>query len=279
MNTGGGNAGTAQFQAEPFMFWTRVASSAVLAPIALAAVFLGYPLFHILVALMAAAVLWEFTQIVDRSPLSVRIGIALFVTVLCVGLATFNIAVALIFVALSWILLLLFDGSERRFTSSSLQAGLLCASIPAIGLVVAEAFGDAHTIFWLLAVVWGTDVGAYVVGRMIGGPRLAPVISPNKTWAGAIGGIVLAIVAACLANIALGVGVSATNVAYAAGLSVIAQLGDLAESRFKRQHDVKDSGTWVPGHGGVMDRLDGLWTAAPVTALICVAQDGGIGSW
>ena len=74
-------------------------------------------------------------------------------------------------------------------------------------------------------------------------------------------------------------GVTLLNLLYAAGLSVVAQAGDLIESKLKREHDVKDSGTWIPGHGGVMDRVDGFWTAAPVTALICAAHGGGVASW
>ncbi|MEX1147335.1 MAG: phosphatidate cytidylyltransferase, partial [Sphingomonadales bacterium] len=112
------------------------------------------------------------------------------------------------------------------------------------------------------------DIGGYFAGRRIGGPRLAPGISPNKTWAGLLGGMLLSVIAA------LGLGILFTFsvpawwlVAAGAGLAIWAQAGDLAESAMKRHFGVKDSGTIIPGHGGVMDRLDGLVVVAPAVAL------------
>jgi len=279
MNIAVENAVTALSRASRTMFWTRVLTSAVLAPAALGAAYIGYPVFHILSAAMAAAVLWEFVQIVETRPMSTIIGFALFVTVLSIGIATANTGLAIGSVLVGWVVLVLLDRSHRCFTGASIQAGLLYAALPAIGIVVVESTGGSATIFWLFAVVWGTDVGAYAAGQLIGGPRLAPVISPKKTWSGAIGGVALAFAAASLVTTLTGGSMNLTGAIAAIVLSIVSQLGDLAQSRFKRQHDVKDSGTWVPGHGGVMDRVDGLWTAAPLTALVCIARDGGVGSW
>jgi phosphatidate cytidylyltransferase len=120
----------------------------------------------------------------------------------------------------------------------------------------------------LLAVVIGTDVGAYFAGRLIGGPRIAPAISPSKTWAGLFGGM---IGAALLANGAMWwIGPDRTEfpaparfvAMIAAGLAVVAQAGDFFESWLKRRAGVKDSGTLIPGHGGLFDRMDGLMAAA-----------------
>jgi phosphatidate cytidylyltransferase len=131
-----------------------------------------------------------------------------------------------------------------------------------------------RALFFLFAVVWATDIFAYLVGRSIGGPLLWPRLSPNKTWSGAIGG--------CLGGVAAGVAV-----AYASGgsrgavagvlalaLSLVAQGGDLFESAIKRRFGVKDTGHLIPGHGGVMDRLDGFLVAALAAVLIGILRQG-----
>ncbi|WP_408606101.1 phosphatidate cytidylyltransferase [Elstera litoralis] len=121
-------------------------------------------------------------------------------------------------------------------------------------------------VLWLMGVVWATDTGAYFVGRMIGGPRLAPTISPNKTWAGLIGGMAAA--AGIAALIGSAVGGSGAVLALWGGLAVVAQTGDLAESALKRHAGVKDSGRMIPGHGGILDRVDGLMPVALVLVLL-----------
>ncbi len=278
-SSGGANGATAQFRADRLMFWVRLMTSAVLAPIALGAVYIGFPAFQVVVALTAAAVLWEFTQIVEKAGPTVRTGLAIAATVVVVALASFNFLLACLTAFAIWAYLFVSDGSERRLTNSSTQAGLICAALPSVCLILVHSSGGASTVFWLLAVVWGTDIGAYAFGRLIGGPRLAPGISPNKTWSGALGGIICAVLAVVLANTLTDFEVGVLVITATVCFSVAAQLGDLAESRFKRRHGVKDSGTWVPGHGGVMDRVDGLWTTAPLAALFCAMQQGGIATW
>lgn len=120
--------------------------------------------------------------------------------------------------------------------------------------------------FWALGLVWATDIGAYFAGRSIGGPKLAPRVSPSKTWSGLAGGVLAALVVGFLLHRFAGLPI---QLAAASGLlAVAAQLGDLLESFMKRRAGVKDSGTLLPGHGGVLDRLDGVATAAPLAALI-----------
>lgn len=119
--------------------------------------------------------------------------------------------------------------------------------------------------FWALSLVWATDIGAYFAGRTIGGPKLAPRVSPSKTWSGLAGGVLAALVTGFLLHRFADLPV---QLAAASGLlAVAAQLGDLFESAMKRRAGVKDSGTLLPGHGGVMDRLDGVVAAAPLAAL------------
>jgi len=129
-------------------------------------------------------------------------------------------------------------------------------------------------LLWLLFVVWATDIAAYFVGRGIGGPRLAPGISPGKTWAGLAGGMLGAAVVGGAVAAASG-GPAGLAVMVALVLAVVAQAGDLFESFLKRRAGLKDSGTLIPGHGGVLDRLDGLLFAAPAYALL-VAVGGRV---
>ncbi|HJS87915.1 MAG TPA: phosphatidate cytidylyltransferase [Acetobacteraceae bacterium] len=139
--------------------------------------------------------------------------------------------------------------------------------------------GRANVI-GLALVVWGSDIGAYVAGRLIGGPRLAPRVSPSKTWAGAAGGaLASALISVCAAKLL----VLEVNVAAAcllgAGFSVIGQAGDLAESAVKRRCGMKDSGRLIPGHGGLLDRLDASLAVAPVAAVLSLALGRGVVLW
>jgi phosphatidate cytidylyltransferase len=122
-------------------------------------------------------------------------------------------------------------------------------------------------LLWLFLVVWATDIFAYFVGRGIGGAKLAPSISPGKTWAGLVGGMLGAAVVGGIVSTATGGPIWLAIVA-APVLAVVAQAGDLFESLLKRRAGVKDSGTLIPGHGGALDRLDGLLFATPVYALL-----------
>ncbi len=129
----------------------------------------------------------------------------------------------------------------------------------------------------MLLVVWASDIGAYVAGRAFGGRRLAPAISPGKTWSGAAGGLL----AAALAGLALGAsgGRLGGAVLVAVVLGIASQAGDLLESAIKRGFGVKDSGSLIPGHGGLFDRLDGLLAAAPVAAVLAMLAGRGVVFW
>jgi len=123
-------------------------------------------------------------------------------------------------------------------------------------------------LLWTFAVVWATDIGAFAVGKTVGGPKLAPKISPNKTWSGFVGGVLLAAGAGGSFGWYFGL-YEPFYLAFGAGLlSVWAQSGDMLESRIKRHFGAKDSGYLIPGHGGILDRADGLLFAVPVVALV-----------
>jgi phosphatidate cytidylyltransferase len=133
-------------------------------------------------------------------------------------------------------------------------------------------------IFWLFATVWATDTGAFAAGRGLGGPRLAPGISPNKTWAGFVGGVLAGVLVAWGTARLTGAAAAALIPAGLA-ISVASQLGDLAESIAKRRFGVKDSGHVIPGHGGLLDRLDGMLTAVALQWLLTVASGASPLRW
>jgi len=160
-------------------------------------------------------------------------------------------------------------------TVAAAGAAYILVAFAALAWLRADGWGN---VLFVLLIVWATDIGAYLVGRRIGGARLARRISPGKTWSGAVGGL------ACAVGVGLGAfflqpGASVRALAVAAGLSVAAQAGDLLESGMKRHFGVKDSGRLIPGHGGLLDRLDGLLAAAPVAALLAAAFGRGVALW
>ena len=164
-------------------------------------------------------------------------------------------------------------GTRRVAGDASRAAGIAAMSLLAGGALLwlrdDPVAGRANVLF-LLLVVWAGDIGAYLVGRWIGGPRLAPGISPGKTWSGAVGGLVAASVVGLLAAGLLSDGAAGRAIPLAAVLGIVAQAGDLLESFVKRRLEVKDSGHLIPGHGGLFDRLDGVLAAAPVAALLAL---------
>lgn len=115
-----------------------------------------------------------------------------------------------------------------------------------------------ETILWILVCIWATDIGAYFVGRMAGGAKLAPRISPGKTWSGLIGGMAWAAAGSAMMGYAFGLGETVHLAIAGAALAIVGQAGDLLESAAKRRAGVKDSGRLIPGHGGLLDRIDGL---------------------
>jgi len=146
----------------------------------------------------------------------------------------------------------------EHYVTAALVALLWLRSVDDNGLMVV----------WLFFAVWAMDVGGYFAGKGIGGPKLAPRLSPKKTWAGLIGGMVLAAIVSFAISLLFDLGTPVWLALAGAGVAVIAQIGDLYESAVKRALDAKDSGNLIPGHGGILDRVDGLVFAAPAVALV-----------
>ena len=151
------------------------------------------------------------------------------------------------------------------------------ASVALIWMRADPEFGLGRVLFGVL-VVWASDIGAYAAGRLFGGPRLAPVISPGKTWSGAVGGLVSAMAVGLAASL-IDSDAPVHAMLSAGMLGLAAQLGDLLESAFKRYFGVKDSGTLIPGHGGLLDRLDGMLLAAPLAAILTLLDGRGAVLW
>lgn len=248
----------------------RVVSGVVLAAIVLALTYVGGLPFRLLCAAIAAAMFYEWSAMsVDARNAGARVvagaGLAAVLMALVGGLS----AAAILAILGAAVIIALLHGFFVRSGYWS-AAGLAYAGLS--GLSLAMLRGDGRegltAILFLFAVVWATDILAYFVGRTVGGPKLAPAISPGKTWSGAIGGAVAGVTAGGALAHAAGLGAIGGLVLVALLLSVAGQIGDLFESWVKRRHHVKDSGSLIPGHGGVMDRVDGLVVAALALYLI-----------
>jgi phosphatidate cytidylyltransferase len=253
---------------------TRVASAIVLVPVAIAAAYAGGWYWTALVTLCAIGLFVEWLMVTGaagNAPLMVT-GPAML-AISAPFLALRNVDIALIVLALG-VIAVAFRASAPRswaiagflYAAAAQVASILVRLDPSEGFIV---------LVFILLVVWCTDIGGYFAGRAIGGPKLWPRVSPNKTWAGAAGGFVASlIVAGGFAS--SGLGKMGPLLMVAAALSVASQLGDLFESAIKRSFGVKDSSHIIPGHGGLMDRLDG-YIAAVVLAAIFGTLRGGAG--
>jgi phosphatidate cytidylyltransferase len=254
--------------------WPRVAAAVAMGTVALAATWIGGFLFAAFWWLASIVVLWEWQRLVGGERLIVaRVGagaVALALAALSAlhdSIAGVVAALILGAAAVGWIA----GGRQGIWAAAGvLYAGALVASV---GLLrVSPSFGMA-SMLWLFAVVWGADIAAYFAGRLIGGPRLWPRVSPGKTWAGAIVG--------AFAGAVLGLMLAAWTNRLAAlfwlGLAtaVVSELGDLFESALKRRFGVKDSSGLIPGHGGLMDRLDAFTSASFFAAVVAILHPKG----
>jgi phosphatidate cytidylyltransferase len=252
----------------------RIVSSLVLAPLAIAAAYFGGLVFLAFWSVAALAVLWEWQTLVcqdERNPVLATGAVALAGSGLLIRLDRPGIAMALI--ALGCFGAAALASNIRR---------LWCAAgvVYAAGLLVAPvllrhdaSFGFAAILF-LFVIVWLTDITAYFVGRAVGGPKLMPRVSPNKTWSGAIGGTVASMIGGVVVASGFDISGLAAAAVVAFVLSVVSQVGDLAESAVKRQFNAKDASQLIPGHGGLMDRLDGFVAAAVAGVLIGMGHGG-----
>lgn len=252
-------------------FRLRVLSALVMVPIALGALWLGGLAFAALVAIGGALMLAEWRGIIAATArpvvvfaLAFAVGVAILIAEIWRLEAGFALIAALAIVAA--VEPATAGGRPHR---GLLFAGVLYSGLPWLAAVSIRAGADGMlAMAFVFTVVWATDIGAYFAGRTLGGPKLMPRVSPKKTWSGALGGLAAAVLLGT-ALIAVAGDARLLPAAIAAALmSVAAQAGDLFESSLKRRFGVKDSGTIIPGHGGVLDRVDGLVAALIVAWLI-----------
>jgi len=254
--------------------WPRVAAAVAMGSVAVAATWIGGFLFAAFWWLASIVVLWEWQRLVGGERLIVARVVAGAVALALAALSALHDSIAGVVAALilgaavvGWIA----GGRQGIWAAAGvLYAGALVASV---GLLrVSPSFGMA-SILWLFAVVWGADIAAYFAGRLIGGPRLWPRVSPGKTWAGAIVGAF----AGAVLGLVLGVWTNRLAALFWLGLAtaIVSELGDLFESALKRRFGVKDSSGLIPGHGGLMDRLDAFTSASFFAAVVAILHPKG----
>ncbi len=260
------------------MLGTRTLSALVLAPPALAAAWAGGYFFATLAAIAAAVMCWEWHGMVHRGfGWSGRLAAGCCALACLLALAQPLWALGAVAAGMVASAALAGGATDRMWAA----AGSLYAGLPSVALVWLRsgAGSGREVLFWLLLVVWATDIGAYGFGRLIGGPLLAPAISPKKTWAGLLGGMAsAAAVGTAFAAIAH-LGDPPLVALGSAALAVVAQAGDLLESWVKRRWGVKDASNIIPGHGGVLDRVDGLLAAGSAVAAVTLVTGAGVLSW
>ena len=259
----------------------RIVSALVLAPVAIAVVWFGWPWLPLLVAIAGAGMAWEWARLCQEGRVGASGGLMIAVVLASVGAAAAGqVGLGLGIAVLGAGMVFAAAKGERGEASWWLAAGALWLTLPCVLLLwIARADGAGRvTVLWIFAIVWATDIGAYAAGRSLGGPRLAPRWSPRKTWAGLLGGAGCAALAGWGTARVLGVSAVLPLVAASAGLAIIEQFGDLAESVAKRRFGVKDSSGLIPGHGGLLDRLDGLLAVIPAVALLTLAGGNAVAS-
>jgi phosphatidate cytidylyltransferase len=276
----------------------RILSAAVLLPVVVAAIMLGHPLFTWVIAAFAGVAGWEWARVVANEKVAGQVVPVpdppvgrwrqqAFLAVTVAGLAVLlvgfdgDVGQAIFPLAIGVIAIILSGVFRNRTLAAWNVIGIFYAAIPAMGLVLIrnDPQWGRPALLWIIALVVAADTGGYLVGRTVGGPKLAPRISPNKTWSGLAG----AVAGAALVGFLTAFVLNHTDVwmltLISAGLGLVEQAGDLVESAFKRHFGVKDTSQIIPGHGGVLDRVDGLLAVAVAALALRVWAGGSVLAW
>jgi len=252
-------------------FRVRLLSGLGMAAVVAAFVFTGATSFSVLVVAVAVLLSWEWSHLVHGPEADIVLAVHLAAAFAAALLAAFGyVGLGLLALAIGAILAMVLSLGRNSIYAA---VGVFYAGLPAIAIIWlrSDAALGLLAVVFLIVVIIAADTGAFLSGRLLGGPKLWPRVSPNKTWAGLIGALAAsAVVGACFWFAVDGAS-PLRLAAVAAVLGLVSQAGDLAESALKRRFGVKDSGNLIPGHGGIMDRVDGLVAAASVAGLIGLA--------
>ncbi|UPK31984.1 phosphatidate cytidylyltransferase [Bradyrhizobium sp. 186] len=249
----------------------RVAAAVVLAPLVIAIAYAGGWLWAFLVTLVSIGLFAEWLMVVGAGSFALTASATTVVAIMgfCVAFGALKTAVITGFVGGAIVALL----ARRKFVWAASGFAYASAALLASILVRQDPVNGFAALMFVLLVVWATDIGGYFAGRGIGGPKLWPRVSPKKTWAGALGGFAASLLVAA-GFAACGLGKAVPLLLVSAILSMVSQLGDLFESAVKRRFGVKDSSHLIPGHGGLLDRLDGFVAAILVAWIIGFLRHG-----
>lgn len=257
----------------------RALSAAVLGPLALAAIWLGAWPFKVMIGLVGAVLAWEWLHLRGlhaRSWPGLLVPLTVLAACLAAALERPVLALLALLAGFGCALLAAPPGTRRFLAAGVPYIGIACVSL--IYLRGNQEAGLENVVF-LVGIVWASDIGAYAAGRLLGGPKLWLRVSPSKTWAGFFGGLAAVLVVGVLLGGALQPAPIGPMLLMAALLGLATQAGDLLESWIKRRCHVKDSSRLIPGHGGLLDRVDGLLAAAPVAALASLMIGPGVHLW
>lgn len=252
-------------------FWVRAASAFVMLPLAVLGVYLGGWWLAVFLSAIGLYATYEWNRMTGTGGLVlIAVNVITFITMIGLLLGhqpLLACGVLAVGGVIAGCLSFLLKTGHRRRSSLWPALGLVYIGTAVLGLVwMRETYGEWH-VFWLLILIWATDVGAYITGSLVGGPKLAPRFSPKKTWSGFAGGALMAALMSTLFGLWAGLGNAIWLFPLGLILAAWSQLGDIIESMIKRRYNVKDSGRLIPGHGGVLDRIDSLIFTVPVVVL------------
>jgi phosphatidate cytidylyltransferase len=235
---------------------TRVIAAIVLIPVVVAGIVIGGTTFSVLVAVAAAIMIWEWCRLCCHAT-PPQLWLPMAATVCgALGLLGFGLPAAAMAVLIAGSLVMVGLARDNLWLAGgTFYLGLACL---ALVWLQREPSAGPELVLWLFSVVWACDSAAFFVGRTVGGPKLLPTVSPNKTWSGAAAGLVLAALVGVVSAVVFATDRVWPMMAASVAVGVVAQAGDLLESWAKRRFGVKDTGTLIPGHGGMLDRADSL---------------------
>lgn len=245
----------------------RSKSSIIVTLVTVGAVFGGDPYIYFFALALGGMLAWEWSTMVPNKKQSFYAVV--YTIAMCVATLKY-LSVNLLVVVLVLMILVWIKSKEEKYRKI-LVLGIPYIAVGIGSLIWLFSSQGSNMLMWFILVVWSVDVGGYLVGCSVRGPKLAPKISPNKTWSGLIGGVLMAVL---VGSIYASFFVSSEALVFyaliAAILAVVAQIGDLVESYIKRVLEIKDSSALIPGHGGIFDRIDGMIFSAPFLYLYIV---------